>query len=261
MNKYTSKYTDAYNKKDSHGKHYESVITTKADLAFLEVERHFLREIHEKYFANKKDIKYLDFAIGTGRVASFFYDRVNQVVGLDTSTSMLEVAKGKMPNGEFITGNIAEDSSLLGGRKFDLITAFRLFLNLESENRTVLLGEITKNLNEDGLFVFNNHMNRYSFMGMTAFILHHIFRMPLKTEAKKGKRGIINTMSEFEVRKMLSSKGMEIVKVYRYSFLPAYKGFLPLPKSIYKGTELLLSKIPLLNLFTKDQIYVCKKKS
>ena len=111
--------------------------------------------------------------------------------------------------------NLAHDSDALQGETFNLITCFRLFLNLEDSNRRLILRALLDHLENDGYLVINNHMNRYSLLGMIAFLLQALRMFPSRVQARPGQRGIIGTMSEMQFRKLLAECGYEIEKVYR----------------------------------------------
>jgi ubiquinone/menaquinone biosynthesis C-methylase UbiE len=260
--KYTSVYTESYDKNTNTGEKYERAIGNKFEMVIWEHEQKILGEIFDKYFKDKRNLKYLDFACGTGRVISFFVNKIEaeNITGIDTSKKMLAEAESKYPSVQFINGNIATDDSLLNNKTFDLITSFRLFLNLESENRKILLSKLTPHLSKDGYIIFNNHMNRYSILGFIAFIMNKVLRIPLKREAPPGKKGIINTMTHREVLDLIDAAKLELVETYKFSLIPAHGSWIALPSEILLATEKKLSRIAFLNNLGKDRIYVCKRK-
>ena len=231
----------------------------------FELEKNILRNIIAPL--QGKDKSYLDFACGTGRIISFVSENFTfgEYVGIDSSPTMIKTAREKTgpTKVEFISGNVLEDSDFLANNYFDVVSAFRLILNLEPENRYRLLQAIHKTMRSGGVFIVNNHMNRFSVLGMIALSIRKILHFPLKNDLQarqEGKRRIINTMSEREVRKLLKDTGFEVIGVRRFILFPGHKNCLALPRRVLFFVELLLSKIPLLNLFGKDQIYVCFKK-
>ena len=105
-------------------------------------------------------------------------------------------------------------------------------------------------------------MNRYSLIGFQFWIRRKLGTKLARDYTSKvngKKRGIINTMSEYEMRKLLKKTGYKIIKIHRFSLLPGRKSLILLPKKIILPLEKIMSKIPIINLFGKDQIYVCKK--
>ncbi|MCA9496058.1 MAG: methyltransferase domain-containing protein [Nanoarchaeota archaeon] len=255
MEKYQSNYTDKYIKSDEYGKTYDKVISNKYESFIWKFEQNLLSEIYKKNFKAKDRIKYLDFACGTGRVINFFMKKFRflKVVGMDTSKHMVDTAK-KSINAEFVVGNLVENPNLLS-EKFDMITSFRLFLNIENENRRKILVELRKKLNDDGILIVNNHLNRYSILG-SIFRLRNLMGSKLNTGTRDG---ILNTMSEKEFRKVLEQSGFKIVEVKRFIFFPGRKNLVVLPIVLLKKVEKFLSKVPVINYFHKDQIFVCKK--
>lgn len=260
MVKYNSKYSDTYVIKDvAKGRKYDAAISTKFEFIIWEIEKKTLKDIFDNFLNSNKYLDYLDFACGTGRILCYMKNELKlyNVTGLDISAEMLSEAKKKC-EGNFIEGNMVENNNLLKNKKFDLITSFRLFLNLENENSMIILNELKYYLKKDGYLIINNHMNRYSILGLVAFLLKKL-GMPSKIEAKKNQRGIINTASELEFKKILKEAGYKVEKVYRFQLFPGYKNFVIFPKEISVPIEIFISKIPILNLFCKDQVYVCQK--
>ena len=91
---------------------------------------------------------------------------------MDTCPAQLEHARSKVPEATFIVDNIVTNPTSLPAT-FDLITCFRLLLNLESANRLPLLRALGNALNDDGILVVDNHINRYSILGVTALVMRH----------------------------------------------------------------------------------------
>lgn len=252
MTKYESKYTDSYLINLKKGESYDRIIENRFELFIWELEKHFLKKAFLNFLKNSRDIQYLDFACGTGRIITFFKKdlKLENALGIDTSSSMIEEA-GKKSGAEFLCGNIVENQDLLGDKKFDLITSFRLFLNIEKENREIILKELYKYLKEDGYLIINNHINRFSLIGIQFWIRKNLFK-------EKGR--IINTATEKEFTKMLNNSGFNVLKVYKFTFFPGRKNVIFLPKDILFKLELSISKIPFLRNFCLSQIYVCQKK-
>lgn len=259
---YKSDYSSLYLSRKEVGKVYNERISNKFELQIFELEKFFLKKIINEF--SLSNASYLDFACGTGRIIGYLSQLFSfkEQTGLDLSPNMINGARKTYPNVNFVVGNILEKDQVLDNH-YDFITAFRLVLNLEEKNRKILLRAISKKLKKGGIFIVNNHMNRHSLMGLIAFTLRKLFKFAPKNDLeakKKGKRTIINTMSSSEMNVLLKESGFEIKKVYRFALLPGYKKFICLPKSVLYYLELFLSNVPLLNLLSKDQIYVCVKK-
>jgi hypothetical protein len=101
-------------------------------------------------------------------------------------------------------------------------------------------------------------MNRYSLLGLGAMLAHRVLGMPRKPIVPRGKRGIINTLSESEMRRTLAGAGFEVEQVLRIFVLPGHGSFTLLPSRWLAPVERALSRVPLLNRLSKNQIYVCR---
>src|SRR3974377_642235 len=110
--------------------------------------------VHRLY--QGREIRLLDFACGTGRIASILEGQVHSTTGVDVSDSMLAVARSKLTRTRLAQTNLIEDN-VLAGEQFNLITAFRFFPNAEPELRKRALGILATLLSPDGYLVFNNH--------------------------------------------------------------------------------------------------------
>lgn len=258
--KYKSDYINVYFRKEI-GKVYNSRINNKFELFIFELEKYFLTKIFSKLQNDNKI--YLDFACGTGRAISFVADnfRFKRFVGVDISPYMVEQARrdnaGKKI--DFFVADILNEQEAMKIPKSDIVTCFRLVLNLEPEYRAPILKALNGLMAKNSLLIINNHMNRYSFLGIIAYLAHKLLGMPLKGRNKTGRRSIINTLSYNEMEKMLEDCGFKILKVFRFCLLPGHKSFLFLPLSILFQVEKFLSKVPFVRKLSKDQIYLCKK--
>lgn len=92
-------------------------------------EQYVLDSFLDTYFKNRA-VNLLDFACGTGRIAGFLENRVETCTAVDVSKAMLDEAKKKLQKTKIIQADLTKNN-VLEGRKFNLITAFRFFLNAE----------------------------------------------------------------------------------------------------------------------------------
>ena len=256
---YTSAYTDHYQDQGTSGKSYDRSLANRFELAIFRLEHVILRDLLRRLRSSDPSTAYLDFACGTGRIMEVFRDLIRTKVGVDTSAGQLAVARAKVPDAEFVHGNVVTDPGLLGGREFSLITSFRLVLNLEPENRVPVLRALCKLLTTDGYLIIDNHMNRYSILGLMALFAHKVLRVPRKPLVPPGRRGIISTMSESEVREALAAAGLHVEEVHRIFVLPGHDAFQLLPTRWLVPLEAFLSRIPGVNRLSKNQIYVCRR--
>lgn len=255
--RYSSAYTEHYQREDTSGLSYDRSIANRFELAIFELEQVLLGDLFHRLRSSDPGTRYLDFACGTGRILAFFKDSIRSKVGVDTSPGQLELAHERVPDAELLCGNLVTHPELLQGRQFDLITSFRLFLNLEPENRVTILRALRNHLAPGGYLILDNHMNRYSILGLAALVAHKVFRMPKKPHVPPGRRGIISTMSDHEMRRALWAAGLEVRELHRIFVLPGHGAFLLLPMRWLVQLEARLSRVPLLNLLSKNQVYVC----
>jgi predicted TPR repeat methyltransferase len=192
--------------------------------------------------------KYLDFACGTGRILSFLENYFQSSLGVDVSPSMLSVAEGSVIKSTLIQRDLTMEE--LGESDFSLITSFRFFLNAEQGLRRSVMSRLSSLLDEDGVLVFNNHMNRWS--------LHAVLIRAYKF-IKLDKRRDFNTLSDAQIRTLAHEAGMVIVKRYHYGFLPILNENTAVPIGIINVFERFFSRIAIFNPFSTYVIYVCKK--
>ncbi|ANN57879.1 SAM-dependent methyltransferase [Mesorhizobium loti NZP2037] len=154
----------------------------------------------------------LDFACGTGRVAAVAGPLFGEVVGVDVSQSMLACAR--------VPGNVklvkADLTVAPLSKRFDVVTAFRFFLNAEDTLKRDALSAIHEHLNDGGLLVSNIHMNATSPMGLVYRFLNRF----------QG-RVVRSTLSIHAYRQMLVSNGFVVERVIGYGFLPRPGWLLP----------------------------------
>ncbi|PBB23952.1 MULTISPECIES: class I SAM-dependent methyltransferase [unclassified Mesorhizobium] len=154
----------------------------------------------------------LDFACGTGRVTTVAGPLFGEVVGVDVSQSMLACAR--------VPGNVklvkADLTVAPLSRRFDVVTAFRFFLNAEDTLKRDALSAIHEHLNDGGLLVSNIHMNAASPMGLVCRFLNRI----------RG-RVVRSTLSIHAFRQMLVANGFVVERVIGYGFLPRPGWLLP----------------------------------
>jgi SAM-dependent methyltransferase len=211
-------------------------------------EQQVLESILSKYFATKPE-NYLDFACGTGRILSFLENRVIISLGIDVSESMLVEAKKNVKKSNLLIGDITRDD-LLQSCKFDLITAFRFFLNAQWSLKYEVIQKLSACLKKDGYLVFNIHMNKACLLGLMYRIYSKLKRKPLT----------FNLMSDKEVLILIESAGLKLINQYHYGVIPVYdvEGT-KWPFRLYNA-ERLFSKLPLFKNISQNSIYICQKR-
>ena len=239
-------YTESH-KYQSKGTEYEAYYQNKAWQKFLwSREQEILMRIMEKYLAGR-DVHLLDFACGTGRITEFLENRVKTSTGVDVSGSMLAVARQKLKRTEIIKTDITVEN-ILKSRKYNLITAFRFFLNAEPELRYSAMETLAELLDEEGYLVFNNHQNSGS----------PWIRLRNAHYGKKNPEGIYNVMSIRQMNKLVEEAGLQIVEIYPAGFFNPPK--IPVSFLLNHAIDWAAGKFRFLNQFSENLIAVCRRK-
>ena len=234
-------YRESHKRK---GLDYHQTFVTERHRAMLwRLEQRILDQIFDRYLADR-DIDYLDFACGTGRILGFLQSRVQSATGIDVSSSMLEVARAHVPGARALEGDITREP-VLAGERFGLITAFRFFPNAEPELRADVLRALVRLLGPGGWLVFNNHVNSES-------LVHRIVRL-------LG-RGGDSGMTDSEVRSMVEQAGLRVVEACPLGVLPITDRHMLRPEIVAETVERALAHFPGVTRLAQDVIYVCSKR-
>lgn len=207
---------------------------------------HIEREIKA---LSTKPVKYLDFACGTGRILSFVEKFADESVGVDVSESMLDIARGKIKKARVINCDLTMQD-VLKGETYNLITAFRFFLNAQEELRQKVMVLLSGKLSDNGIFIFNNHGNLMSYHLLTVLL---------------GKLGIkkvtLNHMSYFKVRKLIRNAGLKTIKVHGVGLVPSsvYRLLRPWERHVVK-LDAALSRNQILKYFTRHMMFICSRR-
>jgi len=148
----------------------------------------------------------LDFACGTGRVTVVAETLFPRVVGVDVSEPMLEVARQECRSAEVRTHDVTRAPL---DEQFDVVTAFRFFLNAEPALRDDALRAIRAMLRPGGTLLANVHVNESSPLGLVYRVRNRLMR-----------RQVANTLGVSTMKKLLVSHGYRVESVTWYSFLP-----------------------------------------
>jgi len=239
-------YRESHKYKEK-GAEYEAYYQNKKWQRFLwSREQEILVKIIEKYFVSKQ-VNLLDFACGTGRIAEFLENRVKTSTSVDVSASMLAVAKEKLKRTEIIEADITAEN-ILKPRKFNLITAFRFFLNAELELRSAAIKAIVELLDDDGYLVFNNHQNSGS----------PWIRLRYAHYRKKNPEGIYNVMSIEQMKNLVEEAGLETIEIYPIGFFHPPK--IPVSFRLSHAIDGAASNFRFMNKLSENLIAVCRRK-
>jgi ubiquinone/menaquinone biosynthesis C-methylase UbiE len=230
------------------GKLYDANFKKLAYRAYVwSWEKMVLTDILSFYF-NNKPIKYLDFACGTGRIIGYLEPMVNEAIGVDVSDSMLEVGKQNVKKAELIKVDLTKEL-IFKEDYFDLITAFRFFLNAQQELRMDVFRILAKLLSQDGCFVFNIHCNSNSPLATLLRFNHWIKRRP----------GKLNSLELNDVRRMLTENGLRIDNIYHFGILPVIKENFTIPKKYIELIEAPASRMKAFAGISSQLIIVCRR--
>lgn len=107
--------------------------------------------------------KVLDLGCGTGLpVAKFFADRGCEVLGIDLSDRMIELARQNVPNATFSIKNILQLE--FNENYFDLIVSFYCLFHLRKEKQKEAFNKIIRWLKIDGYSYFTLATKEYTGM-------------------------------------------------------------------------------------------------
>jgi 2-polyprenyl-3-methyl-5-hydroxy-6-metoxy-1,4-benzoquinol methylase len=224
-----------YNKTYDAG--YYAALWTKIEKPLVEATLRALGGPHKKC---------LDFACGTGRITNVAAQCFTEVVGVDVSAPMLGSAR--------VVGNVRlrqTDVTVEGlGETFDVITAFRFFLNAEQRLRKEALQAMRQHLNEEGWLVCNVQMNATSPFGIASRMMN---RLPWSQ--------VRNTMSIDELSTLLTSAGFTVEQVTPYGYLPRPGRLLPrVCEACIEQVERIAGAIRLPARFAQQFLIVAKKR-
>jgi len=241
--------TKEYTYRDSHkylskGAEYEVCYKQPWQRFLWLREQEIIHRILEKYFAGR-DINLLDFACGTGRITSMLEKRVKTSTGVDVSDSMLAVAQRKLKRTRIIKADITVNN-VLEGRKFNLIMAFRFFLNAEPPLRAVAIEALAPLLAEDGYLVFNNHHN----FGSPWIQLSHIH------QRQKNPQGRHNMMTIKQMKELVEGVGLKVIEIYPVGFFHPPR--FPVWYRLNHVIENVASRFKFLTGLSESPIAVCR---
>jgi SAM-dependent methyltransferase len=169
------------------------------------------KPIVEKIFTKLKEFKItscLDIACGTGRILSVEEEYFSETFGIDISEPMLFYAKKKCIQSSLVRADITK---VPFKNKFDLITAFRFYLNADYGLRKMTLNSIHQLLNKNGLFILNIHVNASSARGK-------YYMLRNKMQSKKT----ANVVKYEDMVSDLKKNGFSVIDTYWYGYLPRF---------------------------------------
>jgi 2-polyprenyl-3-methyl-5-hydroxy-6-metoxy-1,4-benzoquinol methylase len=162
----------------------------------------------------------LDIACGQGRISLLGAKYFEHVQGIDISPSMLERARAALREDTSLANvdvhfDAADVRTFAADKPFDVITAFRFFLNAEDELRLDGLRCARRNVAPNGTLIANVHVAATSPLAMFYSVSNASRRL-------MGKRtsSVRNAVSLATLRRMFTLEGFRVERVHRYSLLP-----------------------------------------
>lgn len=105
---------------------------------------------------NKKDILILEIGVGTGNLAGRFLKEDYNIIGIDQSREMLNVAKQKYPKLKVRLGEFLKIP--FNDKSFDVMVSTYAFHHLNNEEKVVAIKEMLRVLKDDGRIVIGDLM-------------------------------------------------------------------------------------------------------
>ncbi len=172
--------------------------------AMWELERPLIKEI----FVGLAPKRVLDFATGTGRIATELEQCLpdSKIDGIDISEDMLAMARTRCSRVAFHALDGRQALRAFGPATFDVVSAFRFFPNADPALREDVAGQIAELLRPGGHVIVNNHRNFWSpsYIAMRA------------AGSRAGRYGSRNV----EIRSLFLRRGFTCVRKYSLGIWP-----------------------------------------
>ena len=111
-----------------------------------------------------KGAKVLDLGCGTGMpMMNYLLIQGMQVVGVDASYRMLDIAKKNLPSADFVNADMRQLSL---NQKFDAIIAWNSFFHLSPEDQPSMFNIFKSHLNSSGILLFTSGKEHGEAWGM-----------------------------------------------------------------------------------------------
>ena len=208
--RYSTRFQDRSSVQDYESKEYGAA-------SYSSCVWQWQRPVVEKIIADFRrehsdPVRLLDFACGTGRVTAALEPLADEILGVDISENMVDLARSKCHKARFQVGDILAQPELLAG-PYDLVTAFRFLLNVEPEMRRRVLGRLREVICPQGRLIVNVHGNSRS-------LRHPAIVWRRWREQGKKSDTMLNEMSPAETRRLLGDCGFRVVRQFGFGILP-----------------------------------------
>jgi SAM-dependent methyltransferase len=197
-------YSEKFREATAAAEYEGFYIAGTADHAIWTHERRILTDLLARHRKKWTACDYLDFACGTGRIIEFMESRVTTSRGIDISPEMLRLAAPKLQRSELICSDITKSDAPEG--MYDLITAFRFFLNAEPSLRVAVIKALATRLkNSESMLVLTNHGNPVSYKG-ALWPIHRTRQLLF------GPQPFGNYLTHKQIKHLLDESGLHIVE-------------------------------------------------
>jgi SAM-dependent methyltransferase len=197
-------YSEKFREATAAAEYEGFYIAGTADHAIWTHERKILTDLLARHRKKWPACDYLDFACGTGRVIEFMERRVTTSRGIDISPEMLRLAAPKLQRSELICSDITRSDAPEG--KYDLITAFRFFLNAEPSLRVAVIKALAARLkNSESILVLTNHGNPFSYKGA-------LWPVHRTRQFLFGPQPFGNYLTHKQIKHLLDESGLHMVE-------------------------------------------------
>ncbi|MCY6483437.1 methyltransferase domain-containing protein [Clostridium aestuarii] len=138
-------------------------ISIRKNIGSLKIYKNYdkiLQTVYEKSVKNiDKDInriKVLDIGVGTGNLSEKYLNKGYNIIGIDQSREMLNVAKQKFPNLKVRLGEFLKIP--FNNNQFDVIVSTYAFHHLNDMEKNLAIKEMVRVLKDDGRIVIGDLM-------------------------------------------------------------------------------------------------------
>ncbi|MCF7973903.1 MAG: class I SAM-dependent methyltransferase [Phycisphaerae bacterium] len=242
-------------KKDAQA--YERIVQSKHIQLIYTLEKAVLARVFSEMGAQDKTL--MDFACGSGRWTRVLEDCFSDTLGVDVSEQMIAVAREKCRKAQFVVTDITSDGvdQALDGQTFDVITAFRFYKNAQASLRQAATQALPKYLKEDGVFIFDLHLNTFSCMGLLASLMR-LLRFPKLLGMSEL---LIRTMSLADIKRLFKDSEFEVMDYYGMGVLPGRANMVLLPRPWLYKIETFFTQRKILRGISYNILVIARKKS
>lgn len=229
---------------------YKDSLTSVRDQLVTLIESDFVKSEVDRVLKTSART-YLDLGTGTGRIITHVERYVERSLGLDTSAAMISFSRHNTKRSSFLRG----DAEYLPFQpsSFELVTCFRLFINLPTNVRNMLLLEIRQVLKNKGILVIDDHCNKLGLTGILGSLRGKL------SSNKNDPYKRYSLMTPFQMSHELRSAGFDPYKSL-CTFLPTISRIPFIPPLMQLKIDRCLVRLPLLWLFADIIVLAAHKR-